>query len=128
MKDFMGKKRVLLMFFPAAFTRGCTTEFTEAGQHYEKFANLNIEIIGISRDLPASQAKFKETVGAKNPFLSDVDLVISGRFDAVSPAKLSKRYYFLIDETGKIVWKNVTGQLIPTENLLTQLSQALTSR
>src|SRR5215510_2551060 len=65
LKDFQGKKNVLLMFFPGAFTPGCTTEFTEAGQQYEKFTALNIEMLGISADLPGAQTKFKMEVGAK---------------------------------------------------------------
>src|SRR5256885_12276257 len=52
LKDFQGKKNVLIMFFPAAFSPGCTTEFTQAGIHYDKFAALDIELIGISRDGP----------------------------------------------------------------------------
>ena len=44
LKDFQGKKNVLLMFFPGAFTPGCTTEFTEAGQNFEKFSAMNIEM------------------------------------------------------------------------------------
>src|SRR5689334_3165661 len=52
LKDFQGKKNVLLMFFPGAFTPGCTQEFTQAGQDFEKVTSLNIEMIGISRDLP----------------------------------------------------------------------------
>ena len=48
LKDFVGKKRVLMMFFPGAFTPGCTQEFTEAGQFYEKIAALNIQMLGIS--------------------------------------------------------------------------------
>src|SRR5882672_9344741 len=56
LKDFQSKKKVLLMFFPGAFTPGCTTEFTEAGQNFEKFNAMNIEMIGISADLPGAQA------------------------------------------------------------------------
>src|ERR1043165_844909 len=74
LKDFQGKKKVLLMFFPGAFTPGCTTEFTEAGQTFDKFNAMNIELIGISADLPGAQNKFKETVGAKNSFVSDRSL------------------------------------------------------
>src|SRR5688572_11763741 len=47
-KDFIGKKKVLVMFFPGAFTRGCTTEFTEAGQMHDKFVAMNIELVGVS--------------------------------------------------------------------------------
>jgi peroxiredoxin Q/BCP len=122
LKDFQGKKKVLLMFFPGAFTPGCTTEFTEAGTNYDKFNSMNIEMIGISADLPGAQGKFKETVGAKNTFVSDRSLAIAQKYDAANPNN-AKRYYFLIDETGKIAWKSTNNSLIPTEKLLTDLSQ-----
>jgi peroxiredoxin len=124
LKDFQGKKNVLLMFFPGAFTPGCTTEFTEAGQQFDKFAALNVEMLGISADLPGAQNKFKETVGAKNSFVSDRSLAISTKYDAAA-ANNSKRYYFLIDQTGKILWKSSNNSLIPTDQLLGQVSKAL---
>ena len=124
LKDWQGKKNVLLMFFPGAFTPGCTTEFTEAGQTYDKFTAMNIEMIGISADLPGAQAKFKETVGAKNAFVSDRSLAISQKYDAAAQNN-SKRYYFLIDQTGKIVWKSTNNSLIPTEKLLSDLAQVV---
>src|SRR5262247_3581615 len=122
LKDFQGKKNVLLMFFPGAFTPGCTTEFTEAGQQYDKFTALNVEMLGISADLPGAQNKFKETVGAKNSFVSDRALAISQKYDAAAPNN-SKRYYFMIDETGKIAWKSTNNSLIPTDKLLADLAQ-----
>jgi peroxiredoxin len=124
LKDLQGKKNVLLMFFPGAFTPGCTTEFTEAGQTFDKFSAMNIEMIGISADLPGAQAKFKETVGAKNAFVSDRSLAISQKYDAANPNN-SKRYYFLIDQTGKIAWKSTNNSLIPTEKLLSDLAQVV---
>jgi len=126
LKDFQGKKNVLLMFFPAAFSPGCTTEFTEAGQNYDKFTALNIEMIGISRDLQFSLNKFKDSVGAKNSFVSDVELGIAPKYDAkTANSSTFKRHYFLIDQTGKIVWKSTNGSLIPTDKLLTDLGQVL---
>src|SRR6476660_2549561 len=124
LKDFQGKKKVLLMFFPGAFTPGCTTEFTEAGQTFDKFSSMNIEMIGISADLPGAQGKFKETVGAKNTFVSDRSLAIAQKYDAVAAnGNAAKRSYFLIDETGKVVWKSTNNSLIPTEKLLGELGQ-----
>jgi len=122
LKDFQGKKKVLLMFFPGAFTPGCTTEFTEAGKFYDQMSAMNIEMIGISADLPGAQGKFKETVGAKNSFVSDRTLAISQKYDAAA-ANNSKRYYFLIDETGKITWKSTDNKLIPSDKLLSDLGQ-----
>ena len=120
LKDFQGKKNVLLMFFPGAFTPFCTTEFTEAGQQFDKFTTLNIELLGISADLPGAQGAFKTSVGAKNTFVSDRDLSIATKYDANNPDS-AKRYYFLIDTTGKIVWKSTNNSLIPTEKLLTDI-------
>ena len=121
LKDFQGKKNVLLMFFPGAFTPGCTTEFTEAGQQYDKFTALNVEMLGISADQPRALNAFKTSVGAKNNFVSDRDLSIATKYDA-NNADNAKRYYFLIDQTGKIVWKSTNNSLIPTDKLLADIT------
>jgi peroxiredoxin Q/BCP len=135
LKDFQGKKRVLLMFFPGAFTPGCTTEFTEAGQMRDKFEALNIQLLGISADLAGAQRAFKDSVAPKGPdgkpiavdmltFVSDRSLAISQKYDAANPNG-SRRYYFLIDDKGKIVWRSTSNTLIPTEKLLSELTPAL---
>ena len=66
---------------------------------------MNIEVIGISRDLGPSQQKFKETVNAKNTFLSDPDAKVISAYGALSAQRVANRYYFLIDENGKLIWK-----------------------
>jgi peroxiredoxin len=83
---------------------------------------MNIEVIGISRDLAASQQKFKESVNAKNTFLSDPDAKVISAYGALGPQRVANRYYFLIDENGKLIWKSVTGQLIPVEKLVSDLA------
>ena len=124
LKDFQGKKNVLLMFFPGAFTPGCTTEFTEAGAQFDKFTALNIELLGISADLPGAQNAFKTSVGAKNTFVSDRDLSIATKYDANNPNN-AKRSYFLVDTTGKVIWKSTNNSLIPTDKLLTDITPLL---
>jgi peroxiredoxin Q/BCP len=126
--DFKGKKNVLLMFFPGAFTPGCTTEFTQAGKDHEKIAALNVEMIGISRDMPGALAEFKKSVGAKNGFVSDADLVVTKKYDALLATRtpnMAKRYYFLIDQTGKIVWKDTTNTVLNTERVMSALTDNL---
>jgi peroxiredoxin (alkyl hydroperoxide reductase subunit C) len=135
LKDFAGKKRVLLMFFPAAFSPGCTTEFTEAGQFYDKINALNIQMLGISADLSFAQTAFKNSVAPKGPdgkplplealsFVSDRTLSIAQKYDAANPNN-AKRYYFLIDDKGKILWRSVNNSLIPTDKLITDLGAIL---
>ncbi len=86
---------------------------------------MNIEVIGISRDLAASQQKFKETVNAKNTFLSDPEAKVIAAYGALNAAKISSRYYFLIDENGKLIWKSVNNQLIPVEKLVSDLAEVV---
>jgi len=132
LKDFQGKKKVLIMFFPGAFTPGCTTEFTEAGQFYEKLNAMNMVLLGVSADLPGAQRAFKDAVAPKDAagkpvaldnlmFVSDRTLSVAMKYDAAN-VNNAKRFYFLVDEKGKIVWRSVTGGLIPTEKLITDLA------
>ena len=86
---------------------------------------MNIEVIGISRDLAASQQKFKESVNAKNTFLSDPDAKVIEAYGALNAGRIANRYYFLIDESGKLIWKSVTGQLIPVEKLVSDLAEVV---
>jgi len=127
LKDFQGKQNVLIEFFPGAFTPGCTQEFTDNGKEFEKYTALNVVILGISADLPGALAQFKTTVGAKNDFVSDRDLSIATKYGAQNPASPQpmRRFYFLIDETGKIVWSDTTNSLILTDKLLPLVTQAL---
>lgn len=89
---------------------------------------MNIEVIGISRDLAPSQNKFKELVKAQNTFLSDVEGNVINSYGALDPQRRStRRYYYLIGENGNIIWKSTTGTLIPVDKLLQDLSGALKS-
>jgi len=53
--------------------------------------------------------------------VSDRDLSIATKYDANNPDN-AKRYYFLIDQAGKIIWKSTNNSLIPTEKLLTDIT------
>ena len=127
LKDFQGKKNVLIMFFPGAFTPGCTTEFTQAGVHYDKFTALDVEMIGISRDQPGALNAFKTSVGAKNIFVSDLEYTIAPKYGASNANRGVIRYYYLINKAGKIVWKDTSNRVLDTEKMAADLAQALKS-
>jgi peroxiredoxin len=86
---------------------------------------MGIEIVAVSRDLAPAQAKFKEFVNAKNTFLTDPDAKVISAYGALNPNKIASRYYFLIDENGTLIWKSVTGQLIPVDKLVSDLAQVV---
>ena len=119
------QKNVLIMFFPAAFSPGCTTEFTQAGIHYDKFTALNVELVGISCDMTWSLDEFKKKVGAKNLFASDVDFTIAPKYGAANANRGTLRYYYLVDKTGKIVWKDTSNRVLDTEKMAADLAVVL---
>ena len=127
LKDFQGKQNVLIEFFPGAFTPGCTQEFTDNGKEFDKYTALNVAILGISADLPGAQTQFKTAVGAKNDFVSDRDLSIATKYGSQNPTSPQpmKRFYFLIDQSGKIVWEDTSNRLILTDQLLPLVTAAL---
>ena len=43
----------------------------------------------------------------------------------VGTCRVANRYYFLIDEEGTLIWKNVEGGLIPVESLLTEMAEVV---
>ena len=93
------------------------------------------EMLGISADLSFAQTAFKNSVAPKGPdgkplplealsFVSDRTLSIAQKYDAANPNN-AKRYYFLIDDKGKILWRSVNNSLIPTDKLITDLGAVL---
>jgi peroxiredoxin Q/BCP len=71
-EDFAGRKLVMF-FYPAAMTPGCTKESCDFRDSYDEFAAAGYEIVGVSPDPPARNAKFKEKEGLNFDLLSDED-------------------------------------------------------
>src|SRR5262245_46971495 len=71
-EDFAGK-RLVMFFYPAAMTPGCTTESCDFRDSYHQFSDAGYEVIGVSPDAPAKNARFKEKEGLNFDLLSDQD-------------------------------------------------------
>jgi len=103
LSQFRGKK-VILYFFPKAFTPGCTRETQKFAQLYEEFKKLNAEVIGVSVDSLNTQLKFANSCGAKFPLISDKDKKISQLYGVLSATGSSaQRVTFIINENGEII-------------------------
>lgn len=104
LSDLRGKKNVVLAFYPAAFTGGCTKEMTAYGADLSKFDTLDTQFFGVSTDNSPSQRVFAEQTGAKFPMLSDfLSREVSKKYGVLIEARgLSNRATFVIDKEGKI--------------------------
>lgn len=79
--DFAGR-RLIMFFYPAAMTPGCTKESCDFRDSYQEFAEAGYEIVGVSPDTPAKNARFKEKEGLNFDLLSDQDKKLANTLGA----------------------------------------------
>jgi peroxiredoxin Q/BCP len=72
LSDYRGR-RVIVYFYPAAGTPGCTKQACDFRDNLGELANAGLEVLGISPDKPAKLAKFRDAEGLTFPLLSDPD-------------------------------------------------------
>ncbi|RNL51187.1 redoxin domain-containing protein [Pedobacter jejuensis] len=109
---FKGKK-VVIHFFPMAFTGTCTEQLCTMRDNFSFYEGIDAQVLGISVDSPFSLAKFKEVQSYQFPLLSDFNKDASQAYGAfydefVFGLKgVSKRAAFVVDEDGKIIYAEV---------------------
>lgn len=112
LSDFKGKK-VVLHFFPMAFTGVCTTQLCTMRDNFGYYDGLNAQILAISVDSPFTLAKFKEENNYQFPLLSDFNKTVSPAYGAwydefvLGLKGVSKRAAFVIDEQQTVIYAQV---------------------
>ncbi len=110
--DYAGKK-LILHFFPMAFTGTCTEQLCTSRDSLSEYETFNASVLGISVDSPFTLAKFKEENNLPFPLLSDFNKEVSKAYGAyyeefVFGLKgVSKRAAFVLDEEQTIVYAEV---------------------
>ena len=83
--DFRGKSSVVLMFYPADNTPGCTAQLCAARDDYDKYKAAGIEVFGVNPGSPATHKKFAERHSMRTPLLVDDGARVSRAYDALYP-------------------------------------------
>ncbi|WP_409492540.1 peroxiredoxin [Amycolatopsis sp. cmx-11-12] len=105
LSDFLSSGPVVLFFYPAAMTTGCTAESCHFRDLAAEFAEVGAHRVGISPDAVAKQQEFSAKHGFDYPLLSDVDGVVARQFGVwrkFSPLH-AKRHTFVIDTDRKVL-------------------------
>ena len=102
-------QRVIVYFYPAAMTPGCTKQACDFRDSLADLAKQDIVVLGISPDAPAKLAKFREKEALTFPLLSDADRAVMQAYGAYGEKKMYGkvsvgviRSTFVIDADGKI--------------------------
>ena len=112
LSDFKGRK-VVMHFFPMAFTGTCTTQLCTLRDNFGFYEGMNAEVLGISVDSPFTLAKFKEENHYQFPLLSDFNKTVSESYGALYDEfvfglkGVAKRAAFVIDENQNIIYAEV---------------------
>jgi mycoredoxin-dependent peroxiredoxin len=105
--DFRGRRNVLLVFHPYAFTPVCEEEARDLEENLDAFTDADTDVVLVSCDPPASRQAWKERLGLSYTLASDFwphgsAAQAYGVFDETTGAPV--RGTFLIDKNGTVVW------------------------
>lgn len=112
LSDFIGKK-VIIHFFPQAFTGTCTTQLCTMRDNLNYYTNLNAVVLGISVDSVFTLGKFKEEQSYNFDLLSDFNKEVSRSYGSLyedwilNMKGVSKRSAFVIDSEGTVQYAEV---------------------
>ena len=103
LKDFVGKKNVVLYFYPKDDTPGCTREACSFRDNIQSIRDTGAEIVGVSLDSIQSHDKFTAKYSLPFPLISDKDKRIATAYGVLRETGVStNRVTFIIDKNGKI--------------------------
>ena len=114
LSDHRGEK-VLLLFFPGAFTSVCTDEMNSVNNELNEYTNANVQVVGISTDSPFVLKEFKKANQLGFPLLSDHDASVSEAYGAkyqhdftdMGLDRIAKRAAFVVGTDGTIEYAEV---------------------
>ncbi|MDI6802686.1 MAG: peroxiredoxin [Bacteroidota bacterium] len=114
--EFKGKK-VVLAFFPGAFTGACTKEMCALRDAMANFNEMNAQVVGVSVDSPFANKAFADANKLSFPLLSDYKREVSqtycglyNDFAGLKDYRAAKRSVFVLDQSGVVKYKWITEE------------------
>ena len=105
LSEFLSDGPVVLFFYPAAMTYGCTKESCHFRDLSAEFGAVGAQVVGISADQVEKQKRFDEKESLGFPLLSDPDRIVAAQLGAKRSATFlpNKRVTFVIDSDRSIL-------------------------
>jgi len=123
--DFLGKKDIVLYFYPRDNTSVCTAEAWAFRDSYEVFKDAGAEVIGISSDSIESHQQFADANQLPFILLSDTDGLLRKRYGVPTAFGLPGRVTYIIDRQGIV--RHIFFSQFTSEKHVTEALQKLQS-
>jgi len=109
LSEYRGKKNVILVFFPLAFSPTCAHQLPTVEQDAARFARLDAVVLGISVDSHHANAAFAHKLRLSFPLLSDFQRATSAAYGVLNTERgYSERAIFVIDRQGRVIHRDVS--------------------
>jgi peroxiredoxin len=95
-------KTVVLAFYPADMTPGCTMEMRSLNASLPQFKEMGVQVFGISVQDVRSKREFCDREGLQFPLLADVGGKVARQYGVLAPAGIAQRVTFIINAKGQI--------------------------
>ncbi|MGE0686318.1 MAG: peroxiredoxin [Dehalococcoidia bacterium] len=103
LSDLRGDKNVVLYFYPADFTGGCTAQACSFRDNYDAVKAFDAVIVGVSGDSSESHRSFREKHSLGFPLIADEDRRIADLYEVKSSLPMLRpRVTYVIDKQGVI--------------------------
>ena len=101
--DFAGKKAVVVAWFPAAFTKGCTIECKNLAMNGDKIRQYDVAYFMASTDPIEKNTDFAKAQEADFPLLSDPTKEVATAYGVLNARGTASRWTFYIGKDGRIL-------------------------
>ncbi len=103
LSDLLRDGPLILYFYPADFTPGCTKEACSIRDMHDDIQSVGLTVVGVSPQDPDSHRRFRDAHDLPFPLLSDTDKTVAKAYDVDGPMGIGvRRATYLIDADGKI--------------------------
>jgi thioredoxin-dependent peroxiredoxin len=123
----LGKKALVVYFYPRADTPGCTNETIQFRDLSESFAKKGVTIVGVSRDTVAKQAKFKAKYDVPFALLADVESTICDAFGVIVEKVNYGKKYLGIQRSTFLIRDGVVTKVWPKVKVEGHAAEVLSS-
>jgi len=105
----IGREKVVILFFPLAFSSVCTEEMCHFRDNWSQWEGLGCKVVGISIDSPFVTDRFRSELNLPFPILSDFNKTVASQYDALHADLLglkgvTKRAAYVVGRDGKIAY------------------------
>jgi len=108
LSEYRGKKHVVVVFFPLAFSPVCSHQLPEIQKEMRRFEALGAVVLGVSVDSHYANEAFARSLGLSFPLLSDFDHATSRAWGMLLPEhRYSGRGLFVVDKQGRLAYRDV---------------------